>query len=65
MLHWRWRSRTRDGQVSSCNHKDGYRYKNSFRIVTKRLTVQGFLVLKSDQELQERFMKDVQEWLCC
>lgn len=51
------------GMVSSYNSKDGYNYKNLFRIVLKRLTIKGFLVLEFGQALQERFEKDVQTWL--
>ncbi|KAK3824734.1 MAG: hypothetical protein J3Q66DRAFT_435965 [Benniella sp.] len=51
------------GMVSGYNTKEGYAYKNLFRIVTKRLTIKGFLVQEFDPALQERFAKDVRTWL--
>ncbi|KAF9358046.1 hypothetical protein BGX26_002567 [Mortierella sp. AD094] len=50
------------GMVSGYNSDEGYNVKNLFQIVAKRLAIKGFSVLDFNEELNERFRKDVTEW---
>ncbi|KAG0236030.1 hypothetical protein BGX31_004089 [Mortierella sp. GBA43] len=52
------------GMISGYNSAgETYHVKNLFYILSKRLTVQGFIVPELSQEVQKDFHKDVSGWL--
>ncbi|KAF9439367.1 hypothetical protein BGZ76_000028 [Entomortierella beljakovae] len=51
------------GMISNYNTTDPYGVRNLFHVVTKRITIRGFIVSDFAEECGADFVKDVSSWL--